>query len=503
MEKYLIKILSKLFRSDFSAKLIDTINLFIKIQLGYDGNNERIECINAIFGMGRTNRNRKRKKIYDLDEQSTNGRFESMNSEGIYINLARSLYRNGWQNETNLKVGHFPVTGRGIYSQQNFQKDDLLISLPITSLISIVSIADDLKFRLLLNRIFGSAEKQMTSQGLLALYLLYLKHTAQQMEYITTLPTTFSMPYFCNDAEINAMHSTIRDKIYDQREIISADFNCFQENFKDTCCMCCNRIYFCDIFNFSEFEWSFFAVNSRSVYFNLEKIAVRHYESVRGIQVLLKDEPTLALAPFLDLLNHSCSAGTGLYVKNTNDGPLYQLYTTVAYPKYEQLFISYGALDNAKLLTEYGFFVPNNKHDSIEIKRKDIDNYLKLVPYRIKMLIANENLDKNLFVSRVNGFSHNVRVLIYILCNASHATTAADENKFKKIIYGDVNELDTVSNDMKTMAAALIDGKIKDVREQCSLFNERESNGQLTERARIYFDYLKDIIEWLKTIEMS
>lgn len=260
-----------------------------------------------------------------------------MNSEDIYINLARSLYRNGWLNETNLKVGDFPITGRGIYSIKNFRKDDLLISLPIESLISIVSIADDMKFRYLMSRIFGAHEKQITSQGLLALYLLYLKHTRQHTEYMSTLPTAFSVPYFCADAEINAMLPAIRDKVFDQREIIDVDFNCFQHYFKDTRCTCCQRIYFCDIFNRTEFEWSFFAVNSRSVYFNLEKIAVKHLDAVRTVQKLLKDEPTLALAPFLDLLNHSCTASTGLYVKNTDNGPLYQLYTTVPFSKYEQV----------------------------------------------------------------------------------------------------------------------------------------------------------------------
>ncbi|XP_031631331.1 SET domain-containing protein 4 [Contarinia nasturtii] len=452
--------------------------------------------------MGRTDRNRKRKKANDLEIQSTNGRLESMNSEDIYINLARSLYQNGWLNETNLKVGDFPQTGRGIYSIKNFRKDDLLISLPIESLISIVTIADDMKFRYLLNRIFGEQEKQCTSQSLLALYLLYLKHTIQRTEYISTLPTSFSVPYFCDAVEIQAMLPAIRDKVYDQREIIDVDFNCFQNSFKDTRCTCCNQIYFCDIFNKTDFEWSFFAVNSRSVYFNLEKIAVKHLDSVRRVQKLLKDEPTLALAPFLDLLNHSCTAGTGLYVKNTNNGPLYQLYTTVPFTKYEQVFISYGALDNIKLLTEYGFFVPNNKHDFVEIHRKDIECYLKTIPYRIKMLISNENLDQNLFITRTNGFSHNIRILIYILCNSAHATTVADENYFKKIIYGDINGKNFLSNDTKAMSSKIVAVKVKELRDQCGYFTELQNNNTITERATIYLNYLNEAIKWLECVEL-
>lgn len=458
--------------------------------------------------MGRTNRNRKRKKANDLETQSSpNGRFESMESDDMYINLARSLYRNGWLNETNLKVGEFPLTGRGIYSIRSFQKHDLLISLPITSLISIASIADDMKFRGLLKRIFVDAEKQITSQSLLALYLLYLKHTAQRSEYFATLPESFTVPYYCRSDEIGSMLPTVRDKIVEQRDTIDTDYDCFQLHFNETRCMCCNRRYFCDIFDKCEFEWAFFAVNSRSVYLSPEKIPVRHIDAVRTVQKLVKDEPTLALAPFLDLLNHSCSASTGLYIKNTDAGPLYQLYTTVPFAKYEQIFISYGALDNVKLLTEYGFFLPDNKHDFVEFKRKDIDGYVKQLPYRIRALLVKENVDQNLYVNRVNGFSHNIRIIIYMLCNAANATNTAqsiaDENQLKKLIYGDGEHFAHVTNEMKAIAGALIAAKVKEYRDHLGVFSERQSNGMLSETANIYMDYLAEAIEWLEATELQ
>lgn len=464
---------------------------------------QHVENVIRVGSMGRTNRYRKRKKANDLEIQSTNGRVESMNSDDIYINLTRSLYRNGWLNETNLKVGEFPITGRGIYSTRNFQKHDLLISLPITSLISIASIADDMKFRFLINRMFGDAEKQITSQSLLALYLLYLKHTGQRTEYISTLPASFSVPYFCQRDEIMDMLPDVRDKVYEQRDTVDSDFDCFQIHFKEARCMCCNRLYFCDIFDKLEFEWAFFAVNSRSVYLNPEKIPVRHIDVVRTVQKLVKDEPTLALAPFLDLLNHSCTASTGLYIKNTDVGPLYQLYTTVPFAKYEQVFISYGALENVKLLTEYGFFLPNNKYDFVELKRKDIDSHLKRIPYRVRLLLAKENVDQNLFVNRVNGFSHNIRLLIYIMCNVDHVTSIANENQLKKIIYGDGEESATITNEMKAIAGELIAAKIKEYRDYLAAFNKRRSSGTLTEKANIYVDYLVDAIEWIETTELQ
>lgn len=456
--------------------------------------------------MGRTNRNRKRKKANDLETQSSpNGRFESMDSDDMYINLARSLYRNGWLNETSLKVGEFPATGRGIYSTRSFQKHDLLISLPITSLISIATIADDMKFRGLLKRTFADAEKQITSQSLLALYLLYLKHSAQRTEYMSTLPGAFTVPYFCRADEIDGMVASVRDKVAEQRDTVDADYARCRLHFEEARCMCCGRRYFCDIFDRCEFEWAFFAVNSRSVYLSPEKIPVRHIDAVRTVQKLVKDEPTLALAPFLDLLNHSCTASTGLYIKNTDAGPLYQLYTTVPFAKYEQVFISYGALDNVKLLTEYGFFLAGNKHDFVELKRNDVDGYLKRLPYRVRALLAKENVDRNLYVNRANGFSHNIRIIIYMLCagSAAHAANAADDNHLKRLIYGDGDHFALVTNDMKAIAGAIIAAKVNEYRDHLAAFDERQSSGTLSETANIYMDYLSEAIEWLEATELQ
>lgn len=117
------------------------------------------------------------------------------------------------------------------------------------------------------------------------------------------------------------------------------------------------------------------------------------------------------------------------------------------------------------------------------------------------MLISNENLDQNLFITRANGFSHNIRLLIYICCNAMHATTPADENYCKKLIYGDINELDFTSIEMKTLAQQIVATKVKELRDQCAIFIERQTNRTLTERATIYLNYLKEAIKWLECVD--
>lgn len=66
-----------------------------------------------------------------------------------------------------------------------------------------------------------------------------------------------------------------------------------------------------------------------------------------------KPYPTIALAPFLDLLNHSPEAQTGAFLD-----PLTQTFTVITkshIPPNSQVYISYGPHDNAFLLAEYGF----------------------------------------------------------------------------------------------------------------------------------------------------
>jgi hypothetical protein len=46
----------------------------------------------------------------------------------------------------------------------------------------------------------------------------------------------------------------------------------------------------------------------------------------------------------------------------------FELYTLDHWKKGEQVFICYGSHSNAKLLTEYGFVIPNNPNNCIMFK---------------------------------------------------------------------------------------------------------------------------------------
>lgn len=444
--------------------------------------------------MGRVCRERKRKKRKLLDTPKL---FQSVNNDSIYIAISKSLHRDGWRNEAALKIGEFALTGRGVYSTKNLRANDLMISLPIESMISIVTMERDAGFTQVMRHTFAEKNQLVTSQSLLAIYLLYLKHHRRKMDYIHTVPASFSVPYFCTTAELSQIIAPILEKISSQQQTIHTDFECFAHCFGQMCCSHCNRQYFCDIFTLTEFEWAFFAANSRSVYFSPDIVA----QLLEGSELRswLKDEPTLALAPFLDLLNHSSEAKTIVEFKipSAQRGQ-YELYTAKAFPKYDQIFISYGALDNVKLLTDYGFFLPNNPNDFIEIRASEacVATYLDRIPYKLKMFVKNNNLDRNLYISRSNGFSHNLKLLIYIVCRGNDATETFHENEFKKTVYGASDELDISSNECRTCASRMLEAKIQEMESSRQKLNKWRT----TEQSTIYCDYLLESIKWMANL---
>lgn len=448
--------------------------------------------------MGRASRERKKRKRLSLAATKA---FHAMNNDQIYIEISQSLHRDGWRNETLLKIGDFALTGRGVYSTKNLRPNDLLISLPIESMISIVTMERDIEFRKLISFSFTGKNHSVTSQSLLAIYLLHLKHHRRKMDYIKTVPASFSVPYFCATAERNLMIGSIMEKICKQQQNIQNDFETFGQCFGQMCCSHCDQKYFCDIFTLDEFEWAFFAVNSRSVYFSPDILTQLQVES--ELRVWLKDEPTLALAPFLDLLNHSSEAKTTVsYRIPSSRRGRYELYTAVPFHKYEQVFISYGALDNAKLLTDYGFFLPNNPNDFIEIDASEmcIGQYIDRLPYKMKVFVKENNLDKNLYISRANGFSHNLKLLIYIVCSGSGAETF-HESDFKRTIYGAFEKLDITSVECRMCASSLVAAKIAEMElSRKKLIDRRGMDDLISEHSTIYCDYLLESINWLANL---
>jgi len=109
----------------------------------------------------------------------------------------------------------------------------------------------------------------------------------------------------------------------------------------------------------SRFEWAWFTVNTRAVFLERDP---------RFPNPPSSPEDSLALAPYLDLLNHHPEAAVvaGINLDPTAP-PGFQIITKKAIKKGSQVFIHYGAHSNISLLVEYGFIIPNNSDDGIPL----------------------------------------------------------------------------------------------------------------------------------------
>ena len=94
----------------------------------------------------------------------------------------------------------------------------------------------------------------------------------------------------------------------------------------------------------------------------------------------------LALAPYLDLLNHSFDAvmEAGVDIHKSTSG--YQIVTKTKIKKFGQAFINYGPHDNTKLLLEYGFFLPNNPHEGFNLTVAALCDFLDASGLKISEL---------------------------------------------------------------------------------------------------------------------
>ncbi|KAJ2087395.1 hypothetical protein IW138_005012 [Coemansia sp. RSA 986] len=98
------------------------------------------------------------------------------------------------------------------------------------------------------------------------------------------------------------------------------------------------------------YVWAWLAVNTRCIHLGQQSIASRD---------------TIALAPFLDLLNHSKDASVTTYFDLVKRQ--FVIKTLTPYKRGREVFISYGPHDNCFMLAEYGFVLADNPFQALEM----------------------------------------------------------------------------------------------------------------------------------------
>ena len=223
--------------------------------------------------------------------------------------------------KTSLQLFNFPLIGRGVKTPKAIAKGDALISIPIEKLMTRKSVQ-------------ARFPSHYSTHLMLTCFLIQesSKECSTWKTYLKSLPKTYDVPYF-DLQNLNHVPKYLKSIFQDQVDLVTRNFKISK---------------ICQDLN--KFAWAWFTVNTRGVY----------YED---------GHDNLALAPFLDMFNHDHSVQVQSKLIHGN----YVLIAENETCANEQAFINYGPHDNLKLYLEYGFVLPQNPHDSVQLRLEDLN----------------------------------------------------------------------------------------------------------------------------------
>uniref|UniRef100_A0A1B6DVF1 SET domain-containing protein n=1 Tax=Clastoptera arizonana TaxID=38151 RepID=A0A1B6DVF1_9HEMI len=368
--------------------------------------------------MGRTLRQRKRKK--QLCQISSNTTAEKVDQ--TIIKLLKWMTANGWKSTCNLTPYYFKSTGRGLMTKKLIKNDDILVKIPGSLLITIKAVYDSS---------FGwvfSRGKTFTTQQVLSSFLVFEKHQELKsfwFSYISSLPSEIYSPVFCPVDFVNIMPQELREQVISLKSNIVGQYEEVRNSLsiQDICKHCGTLLV--DIYTIDEFMWAWFIVNSRAVYISPDRNTDH--------SISLSDSNCLALAPYLDMLNHSDVVQVQAFINDSDDS--YQIKTMVPFKRNDQVFIHYGAHSNMKLLLDYGFILPKNKNDVIKLNCDDVfKTIINIFPHKQSSskqkynFLKSHDLLSNTCCS-YDGLSWELKILIFVLLSPEHMETKTIQRK--------------------------------------------------------------------------
>ncbi|XP_071954764.1 SET domain-containing protein 4-like isoform X2 [Antedon mediterranea] len=351
------------------------------------------------------------------------------------ISLLQWMKCHGFEKQ-HLKPAIFKETGRGLMANKSFKPGDTIISIPADLLITTSTV---------LRTSIGPVIQQnpdLTPRQILCVFLILEKHKASASSwcpYISQLPDTYTTPSYFTDDELKSLPKHLLQMAIFQVETVKDEFQKVQSFSQalgklDPC--------YPGLLTYEAFKWAWFVVNTRSVYMDP---SVSQWKSSCEID-------SYALAPFLDLLNHSAKANvTAGFKKKSN---CYEIVTHNTYAKYDQVFICYGPHGNENLLLEYGFIVPANPNTSVNIPFDLIKDLVNREQLDARIQFLKENFEVS-WLSKLtcgaDGVSWPFIVTLRVLC-----THSADRSYWQRITLGLESMTTDELNSIKHMADCIL-----------------------------------------------
>nr|XP_023485875.1 SET domain-containing protein 4 isoform X2 [Equus caballus] len=362
-------------------------------------------------GRGRTSRIRRRKLFRSSESRGVN---ESYKPE--FIELKKWLKERKFE-DMNLTPARFPGTGRGLMSKISLQ-GQMIISLPESCLLT-----TDTVIRSYLGAYIAKWQPPLSPLLALCTFLVAEKHAGDRSvwkPYLEVLPKAYTCPVCLEPEVVDLLPKPLKAKAREQRTRLQAFFTSSRDFFSSLRPLFSEAVE--SIFSYSAFLWAWCTVNTRAVYMK-----------PRRRRCFSAEPDTYALAPYLDLLNHS--PDVQVQAGFNEETRCYEIRTVSSCRKHEEVFICYGPHDNQRLLLEYGFVSIHNPHACVYVSKDILVKYLPSTDKQMKKKIS--ILKDHDFIENLtfgwDGPSWRLLTALKLLCLEAEEFTC-----WKKVLLGEI-----------------------------------------------------------------
>ncbi|XP_069745071.1 SET domain-containing protein 4 isoform X2 [Narcine bancroftii] len=266
--------------------------------------------------------------------------------------------------------------------------------------------------------------------------------------YIDVLPKSYTCSVYLAEELIRLLPSPSIEKFQEQKYVVEelyrtskCFFNSLQPLFSESVE---------NIFTYDALCWAWCSINTRMVY-------MEHKRSE-----LFSGEPNVyALAPYLDLLNHTPAAQ--ISAAFNQQSKCYEIRTLTKCRRHEQVFICYGPHDNERLLLEYGFLASGNPHNVVYVDKDILCHHLfpkdKLLNGKL-LFLQDKGLLENLTFGH-DGPSWKLLTALKVFClraeeyslrkNISLGLYVSDENERSSLQFAERLCLHLMNENQKAM----------------------------------------------------
>ncbi|XP_032634264.1 SET domain-containing protein 4 isoform X3 [Chelonoidis abingdonii] len=299
-----------------------------------------------------------------------------------------------------------------------FQAGELIISLPEKCLLTAGTV-----FSSYLGENIAKWKPPISPLIALCTFLIAEKYAGEQSvwkPYLDVLPKTYTCPVCLDQEVVRLLPEPLRRKAQEQRTMVQELYTSSKSFFSSLQSLFTENV--ATVFNYDALQWAWCTVNTRTVY-------MKHSQR----KCFSREPDVYALAPYLDLLNHSPNVQVkAAFNEQTR---CYEIRTDSHWRRYEELFISYGPHDNQRLLLEYGFVAINNPQSGVYVSADILLKHLFSADKQRNMklsILKDHNLLENLTFGR-DGPSWRLLTALKLLCLGGDEFTY-----WKKVLLGDI-----------------------------------------------------------------